>query len=322
MSQACILCNNISNNTVYALKELQLGLLETFNYQLCGNCGTMQLLDVPENLGKYYPNEDYYSFNLKLDVKEKPDTLRKIKTDYLLFGKQPILGRLLSIGYKMNELYDWVKYTRAGYNEAILDVGTGNGSLLARLFKIGYTNLTGIDPFINESVDYGAIKVLKQDLFDVDKKYDVVMMHHSLEHMFDPLKALQRVYEILKPGGRALVRVPIMGNYGWKTYGEFWCGLDAPRHIFIPSENGLKQLATNAGFTIEKFYYDSFDYVIWCSEQYKKGIALHDPKSHLINEAESMFTKAQLKAFRKKMIAENAKANGDMAALYLRKPRA
>jgi SAM-dependent methyltransferase len=271
-------------------------------------------------LGKYYPNEDYYSFNLKLEIKEKPDVLRKLKTDYLLFGKQPILGGLLSIGYKMNELYDWVKYTKAQYNDAILDVGTGNGSLLAKLFNIGFTNLTGIDPFINESKDYGSIKILKQDIIEVEKQYDVVMMHHSLEHMFEPLKALQQVYKITKPGGRALVRVPIMGNYGWKTYGEFWCGVDAPRHIFIPSENGLKQLVTEAGFTIEKFYYDSFDYVIWASEQYKKGMALHDPKSHLINEKESMFTREQLKAFRKKMIGENAKDNGDMAAIYLYKP--
>ncbi|MCU0321105.1 MAG: class I SAM-dependent methyltransferase [Chitinophagaceae bacterium] len=317
---ACIICSNEQNNIIHAIQELQLGLKEVFHYQLCSNCGTMQLLDVPQDLGKYYPNEDYYSFNLKLEIKEKPDLLRKLKTDYLLFGKQPILGGLLSIGYKMNELYDWVKYTKAQYNDAILDVGTGNGSLLAKLFNIGFTNLTGIDPFINESKDYGSIKILKQDIFEVEKQYDVVMMHHSLEHMFEPLKALQQVYKITKPGGRALVRVPIMGNYGWKTYGEFWCGVDAPRHIFIPSENGLKQLVTEAGFTIEKFYYDSFDYVIWASEQYKKGMALHDPKSHLINEKESMFSKEQLKSFRKKMIGENAKSNGDMAAIYLYKP--
>ena len=317
---ACIICNNQNDNKVFAIKELQLGLKESFNYQLCSNCGTMQLLDVPEDLGKYYPNEDYYSFNLKLQISEKANALRKIKTDYLLFGKQPILGRLLSIGYKMNELYDWVKFTHAKYDDAILDVGTGNGSLLGRLFNIGFKNLTGIDPFINESKDYGSVKVLKQTIFEVEKQYDVVMMHHSLEHMFEPLNALKQIYKITKPGGRVLIRVPMMGNYGWKTYGEFWCGLDAPRHIFIPSEKGLKQLATDAGFTINKFYYDSFDYVIWASEQYKKGIALHDKNSHLINENESMFSKEQLKEFRKKMIAENAKGNGDMAALYLTKP--
>lgn len=317
---SCIICGNAKDNKKYIFQELQLGLKEKFEYQLCSACGTMQIVDIPTSLDRYYPNQDYYSFNLKLEINDKPNTLKKIKTDYLLFGKQQILGRLLSLGYKMNELYQWVKYTKAAYNDAILDVGTGNGSLLAKLFNIGYKNLTGIDPFINETKDYGHIKILKKDLFEVNELYDVVMMHHSLEHMINPLDCLKQVYKILKPGGRALVRVPIMGNYGWKTYGEFWCGLDAPRHIFIPSEKGLKQLVAAAGFTIDKFYYDSFDYVIWASEQYKKGIPLHDKKSHLINENESMFSKAQLKEFRKKMIQENANSNGDMACIYLVKP--
>lgn len=317
---ACILCNSNNKHQVFTIKELQLGLQEPFQYQLCSNCGTMQLLTIPADLGKYYPNEDYYSFNLKLQIGKKYSYLRKAKTDYLLYGKQPIFGRLLSLGYKMNEMYDWVKYTKAQYNDSILDVGTGNGSLLAKLFNIGFKNLTGIDPYINETKDYGSIKILKKDLFQVNEQYDVVMMHHSLEHMFEPLQALKQVYAITKPGGRVLVRVPIMGNYGWQTYGEFWCGLDAPRHIFIPSEKGLKQLVQEAGFEVLKFYYDSFDYVIWASEQYKKGIALHDKNSHLIDEKNSMFSKLQLKEFRRKMIAENAKGNGDMAAIYLYKP--
>jgi ubiquinone/menaquinone biosynthesis C-methylase UbiE len=318
MSQPCIVCGNTSNNTTFTVPELQLGLKHLFHYQQCGACKTMQLLDPPEDFSVYYPNEDYYSFNMVLDT--KPDRLRKIKTDYLLFGKQPIIGGLMSIGYKMNEFYEWLKYTKAKYTDAILDVGTGNGSLLARFYKMGFRNLTGIDPFINESQDHGSIKVLKKDIFDVTEQYDVVMMHHSLEHMTDPKKALKKVFEVVKPGGKVLIRVPIMNNYGWNTYGEYWCGIDAPRHICIPSEKGLKMLVTEAGFTIEKFYYDSFDYVIWSSEQYKAGIPLHAENSRMINPSKSMFTKKEIKIFREKMIGENKNNNGDMAAIYLSRP--
>lgn len=321
MSAPCMLCGNTADNVLYQVKELQLGLDEYFNYQFCGSCGSMQLLDVPGNLGKYYPNEDYYSFKLDLNIREKADTLRKIKADYLLFGKNKLLGSLLSIGYKLPEQMQWMKDMKAKYDDAILDIGTGNGSLLARLFQFGFTNLTGIDPFINESHEYGSIRILKKDIYQVKEQYDVVMMHHSLEHMFEPQRVLQQAMQITKPGGAVMIRIPIMGNYGWQQYGVFWCGIDAPRHIFIPSEKQMRRMVQEAGFTIEKFYYDSSDYLIWSSEQYKVGMPLHDPKSHMFNkDGSSMFSKEDIKRFRSIMKTENEKGNGDTAVICLRKP--
>ena len=58
-----------------------------FTYMECGNCGCMELQNTPANLGKYYPNEGYYSFNLGLDVRQKADTLRKIKASWLILVK-------------------------------------------------------------------------------------------------------------------------------------------------------------------------------------------------------------------------------------------
>ena len=74
----CKVCGNIAGNKLHAVKEMQLGLRKMFTYMECGNCGCMQLVDIPEDLGKYYPNEGYYSFNLGLDFRKKPDTLRKL----------------------------------------------------------------------------------------------------------------------------------------------------------------------------------------------------------------------------------------------------
>ena len=319
MTTACIICGNKDSNEIFSVKELQLGLDEMFQYQLCKNCGSMQLMDPPADFSRYYPNEDYYSFKMEMKELKKPGFIQQAKSGYILYGKNKLVGSLLSIGYKIPEQYNWVKNPKTQPGDAILDVGCGNGSLLTQLHRMGFTNLTGIDPFINEAHDYGPIKIFKKEIHDLNSSFDLIMMHHSLEHMLEPLKALQKAYSLLNKNKYLLVRIPVMGNYGWQHYKTFWCGLDAPRHIFIPSEKGMRILARNAGFEIEKVEYDSNNYVIWCSEQYLKGIPLHATESWSMNREKSLFTKEKIKEFQEKIMDENKKNNGDTAAYYLKK---
>ncbi len=279
----------------------------------------MQLMDPPADFTRYYPNEDYYSFTSGIKKLKKPGYLRTAKTNYLLYGKNPVTGSLLSIGYKLPEFYTWMIHTKAQLNDAILDVGCGSGMLLGKLYKMGFTNLTGIDPFINEEYDYGAVKIFKKEIEDMTGRFDVIMMHHALEHMANPLKALKKAHSLLNDNKYLLVRIPVMGNYGWNTYREYWAGLDAPRHLFIPSEKGMRLLAEQAGFELTKLEYDTVDYLIWCSEQYKKGMSLYAPGSHMLDKKNSSFSKEQINEYKRILADANAKNYGDTAAFYLRK---
>ena len=319
LTTACIICRNDAGNEVFDVKELQLGLNETFHYQLCKNCGSLQLIDPPADFSRYYPNEDYYSFKMEMKKLKKPGFFQQAKSEFLLYGKNKLIGSLLSIGYKTPEQYAWVKNSKAEAGDAILDVGCGNGSLLTRLFKMGFTKLTGIDPFINEGHDYGAIKIYKKEIHELNEKFDLIMMHHSLEHMFEPLRALQKAYSLLNKNKYLLVRIPVMGNYGWQHYKTNWWGVDAPRHIFIPSEKGMRILAETSGFVIENIEYDSDESVIWCSEQYKKGISLYAYNSRATNRKKNIFSKREIKEFQERIRAENKRNNGDAAAYYLKK---
>jgi 2-polyprenyl-3-methyl-5-hydroxy-6-metoxy-1,4-benzoquinol methylase len=318
---ACIICNNVENNKQYTFKELQLGTHEEFCYQYCNNCGSMQLIDVPNDMSKYYPNNEYYSFNFNIDVSQKMKRIKKIKAEYFLFNKYKLLGFLLSLGYKWQPVFNWVKNTKTKYTDSILDVGTGNGGTLAELFKIGFKNLTGIDPFIKQETAEGSIKILRKSIFEIHQKFHTIMMHHSLEHMFNPIDVISKAKELLEENGTLLIRIPIMGNYAWQTYNQFWCGLDAPRHIFIPSRKGINILAEKAGLEIVKFEYDSQDFVsvIWMSEQFKNGIALNHKNSYFVNPQNSMFSNDDIRKFRVILKQEANKNNGDTAAIYLKK---
>ena len=315
---ACIICQNKTGNIEYRLKEMQLGLREWFNYQLCAQCGSMQIEAVPENLAKYYPNKNYYSFNTQIK-NTKLSYIAIAKAKFLIYNQFNLIGALMSIGYKMPNYYQWVKNSQTAFNDRILDVGSGNGALLISLHKIGFTNLSGIDPFIDNDINYGGIKILKKDLLQENNTFDLIMMHHSLEHMHNPIEVLQKAHSLLSKDGRLLVRIPIMDNYGWKTYGTDWSQLDAPRHLFIPSEKGMRNLALQAGFTITKFEYDTTDFSIWSSELYKKNIPLSAAQGQLKNPKPDVFELEDIMRFRKKAEQINNENNGDIAAIYMQK---
>lgn len=195
---------------------MQLGMRDWFDYDLCSNCGTIQIHKVPDNLMAYYPNENYYSFNTAIKS-PKQSFINNAKAKYLIYDRPNIIGALFSIGYKMPNHYQWMKNSHTAFTDKILDVGTGNGTLLTSLRKIGFTNFTGIDPFINNDLDYGDFKVYKRDLMQEKNKYDLIMMHHSLEHMTNPKETIEKAHSLLTDKGRLLLRIPIMGNYGWKN---------------------------------------------------------------------------------------------------------
>ena len=319
-NSTCTICGNADGNVVHQVKEMQLGFREVFDYLECRRCGCMQLMTIPGDLSKYYPNDNYYSFHLKLDVRKKADPLRKIKSSYLLYGQHPIVGKLLSIGYPIPDYYQWMKQTGVQYDDAILDVGTGNGSLLLNLFKIGFTNLTGIDPFIANEQQYGRIQILRKDIYQIDKPYDLVMLHHAFEHMNEPLRVLKQLKAITRPGRYILIRIPLMQQYGWKNYGLNWVGLDAPRHIYIHTIESMRILAEQAGLEIRTIRFDSGPYHLWASEQYKRDIALMEPQSYEVNKQTTLFTKAEMQAYKAIAHETNQTGQGDQAAFYLYNP--
>lgn len=317
MSQPCAACGQSGAHPQYEVREMQLGLRETFTYQHCGHCGCMQLLDVPADLGRFYPNESYYSFTSGRQVRPRPDRLRALRTAYLLYGKRPLIGALLAAGYRVPEYLDWVKVPQVGFRDRILDVGTGNGSLLFDLHKNGFTNLTGIDPFLAEETVTPSVQILRKEIFDMEGTYDYIMMHHVFEHMSEPLRVLQKAYALLQPGRFLLVRTPVMGGYGWQHYGTDWVGLDAPRHLIIHTADSVRLLAQQAGFELRHLVFDANAYHLWASEQYRDDIPLMAPDSYMVDRQRSRYGREDIRRFDAIAHRANGQGQGDQAAFYL-----
>jgi SAM-dependent methyltransferase len=217
------------------------------------------------------------------------------------------------------EWVDWMAHTQATADSRILDVGTGDGALLTALSAAGYRNLTGIDPFVEPGADRrDGVQMFRRTMDDEHGTYDIVMLHHSLEHMPDPAAAMRHVRRLVDPNGWALVRMPVAGSYGWRTYREHWLGLEPPRHFVIPSIEGMRRLADQTGFDIESITFDSSGCCYAVSELWVTNRVLPYPRRPWQKKAIAMCGAERVAQFQKTARERNSVGDGDHAAYYLR----
>lgn len=84
-----------------------------------------------------------------------------------------------------------------------------------------------------------------------DAMFDGVILRSYLEHEEHPRPVLSHVARILKPGGRAYVRVPNFNSVGRKIFGRKWVGLRYPDHVQYFTLDTLRDLARRTGFTVQ-----------------------------------------------------------------------
>jgi SAM-dependent methyltransferase len=307
-------------NKIYLVREMMLGLRDRFQYMECSGCTCLQLLDPPVDMARYYPSE-YTAFRTNgrshgLVLGGIRHYLRKRRNEGFL-RRRGWLNRFLIERYHYLPLKAFARLG-ADRKARILDVGCGSGTLLLDLKELGYENLLGVDRFIPAPIDNGnGVRVIKGVLEDlVGTNWDVIMFHHSFEHMPDPLKVLQQTAALLVTGGRCLIRIPIVA-WAWQHYGVNWGQLDAPRHFFLHSERSFRLIARAAGLDVVGLDYDSNEFQFWVSELYSRNVPLYS----LENLApETIFSKSQLRSFRLQAAELNSEGRGDSAVFDLIRP--
>jgi hypothetical protein len=87
-------------------------------------------------------------------------------------------------------------------------------------------------------------------------------------------------------GGSILLRLPVAGCRSWLKYKANWFALDAPRHLVIPSERGMRALVKRAGMSVSRVAFTTgMQVYLLGSEQYSRGITLYDRRSYWVTEA-------------------------------------
>jgi 2-polyprenyl-3-methyl-5-hydroxy-6-metoxy-1,4-benzoquinol methylase len=151
---------------------------------------------------------------------------------------------------------------------AILDIGCGLGDLLSVFKENGWT-CQGIE-FNKFAASYGrdqfGLDVIDKSIFDftaADRQFDCIMLWGVLEHFTKPGAVLDKVHQILKPGGLLVLEVPssdsVLVRY-YETYGGYIDRIiEGDRHIMLFSVRALKEMTQRAGLELAHLQSNGLD---------------------------------------------------------------
>ena len=134
---------------------------------------------------------------------------------------------------------------------AILDVGCWVGFLLAEASGRGWDEAIGIEPSTFASSyarEQLGLDVRTEDLFTADLPlghFDCVVMGDVLEHLTRANAALERVGELLRPGGVVALELPDAGSRVARLLGARWWSV-IPTHVhYFTRESAATMLRRN-----------------------------------------------------------------------------
>lgn len=252
MTIHCNICNSTRAEKLFLSQNIHGRFLQSksdvFHLYKCVECKNIFLgkVRIDKDYYKKYYSQNYYAIDLG----------------------NPLFNAIIEV---MDRFSFWMKEKmilsnlKLRKNIQILDVGCGIGKFLNHLdnkkfFKYGVEiNKKGAIEAGKKGITVYTTDFLK---LNMSKKFDVITMWHVLEHLPQPQKAIDKVFELLDKNGIFLFAVPNSACLGFSIGKKYFYHLDSPRHLFIPNLDNLKLMLKKSRFRKVNFRYEFYDYPI------------------------------------------------------------
>jgi 2-polyprenyl-3-methyl-5-hydroxy-6-metoxy-1,4-benzoquinol methylase len=217
-----------------------------FNVVRCANCGLVRTDPAPSerSISSYYP-ASYVAF-----AAEVPPA----------GGWYGALRSIVRLPFRLRYGSPDAVPPPPAPGARVLDIGCGTGVLLERFANSGWEPW-GLEPNADAAATAASRLGLDESRIlpsTVEKaqlpadSFDLVTMSHVLEHLDDPLQALERARQWLRPGASIRIWVPNMASLESRLFGRRWFCLDVPRHLQHFEPHTLTLLLRQAGFAVER----------------------------------------------------------------------
>lgn len=221
--------------------------------------------------------------------------------------------------YELHDKETLAKLTYTGTdifrNKIIADIGCGCGAFLDFLKGVAQT-IIAIEPSENYR------KIMDEKKFETyayaseaKKEYagiiEVITSFDVIEHVEEPVKFIQDIYELLAEGGEAIIGTPTDAPVMRQILGEIYEKrlLFSTQHLWIFAEKNLQIVAQKAGFQqISIKYYQRYglnNFIGWIKEEKACG----EPDYSFVTSTMNEMWKTEL----------SSKGLSDYIVLYLKK---
>ena len=161
--------------------------------------------------------------------------------------------RRLDIAYGMAKRARFVERYLPEKGRA-LDVGCATGEFLLELGRRAW-QVVGVE--ISQAAAQTAIEAgldvrvgtLEQSGLEASS-YDLVTLWDVIEHLHDPVGALGEIRRLLKPAGLLVMSTPDLSALDARLFGDYWAGLDIPRHLCLFDPVMMSRLLEQGGFEL------------------------------------------------------------------------
>jgi len=221
--------------------DLLHGLPGEFIVVKCARCDLMRTDPRPtqESMGVYYP-DDYGPY--------RGTRVHNTARRSVLFA---CLRRLLSniVDFRTHD----IPVLSPG---RMLEIGCASGSFLHKMAGEGW-HVAGIEfsehaAAAARSLGYPVHAGGVESAPAPTEPYDLVVGWMVLEHLHDPVAALERLRQWVRPGGWLVVSVPDASTIEFKIFKETWYGLHLPNHLYHFSQDTIIKVLEKSGWEVKK----------------------------------------------------------------------
>ncbi len=198
-------------------------------YGKCVRCGTLVLTAEvgAEHLHEFYTLDRYWKDHVP-NISGYPNIEQRARDDFAA---------------RIPKWFEILAEHKHGAHD-LLEIGCAHGGFLYHCQTRGITNVVGVEVDASTcalAVSQFGLEHVVAGLFpDVSLPYDAfdaVVGFDVLEHFIDPVRALQRIHDLLRENGVCILQTPCYRNDG-----EEWAQFRPREHLYLFNQESIRQI--------------------------------------------------------------------------------